>query len=276
MSVDRCLSPQAVRTGSVAGMLGQHVASEVRQNLRIPEYLVGVVAIPVLLYTMFGVPQAGQDLPAGTDVGAVMFGSLACYGVVSLAIFTFGVDIAQERGRGWLRRLRATPMPTWVYFAGKGVAALLFTAAILAAMLAVATGAGVSFAPDRLALTVLLLLAGALAFAPAGLALAFWVRPRAASAIGNLVFLPLSFASGFFFPLEVLPRIVQEMSAVLPTYHFGQLVWAGLAPAADRAAFGISTGGSTLEHLAWVVVSSLVFTILAVVGYRRDSEDRRW
>ncbi|MGH3383165.1 MAG: ABC transporter permease [Nocardioidaceae bacterium] len=266
----RRLSPQATPTGSTLGMLAEHIRADIRQNLRVPEYMIGVVAIPVLLFAMFGLPESGQIMPDGTDVGAMMFASLSSYGVVSLAIFTFGVDIAQERGKGWVRRLRATPMPMWVYFAGKSAMALVFSAVILVVMYVVAVLGGTEFDLARLARTAAVLLAGALAFAPLGFALAYWTRPRAASAIANLVFLPLSFASGFFFTLNGLPAILQDTAPYLPTYHFGQLVWSSMATPADVQDFGSPAPDSLLVHLTWVVACFVVFGALAVWGYRRD------
>lgn len=257
----------------MVGLLAAQVLAEVRQSLRIPQFLIGVVAVPVMLYAMFGLPEAGQVMPGGTDVGAMMFASLSSYGVVSLAIFTFGVDIAQERGKGWLRRLRATPMPMWAYFAGKCAMAVAFAAAILVATAAVATLAGgVRFDAARLVRTSLVLVSGALAFSTMGFALAYWTRPRAASAIGNLVFLPLAFASGFFYTLDQLPGFLQDLAHYLPTYHFGQLVWNQLGPASDVQAFGSPAPDSLLVHLAWVIGCFVVFGILAAVGYRRDLE----
>jgi ABC-2 type transport system permease protein len=270
-TLSRRLSPGAAPTGSTAGLLAAQILAEVRQALRVPSFLIGVVAVPVMLYAMFGLPEAGQIMAGGTDIGAMMFASLSSYGIVSLAIFTFGVDIAQERGKGWLRRLRATPMPMWAYLAGKCAMAVVFSAAILAATAAVAVLAGgVRFDLSRLVRTSLVLVAGALAFSTMGFTLAYWTRPRAASAIGNLIFLPLAFASGFFYTLNALPRFLQDLAHYLPTYHFGQLVWNQLGPTSDVVAFGSPAPDPLLVHLAWVIGCFVVFGVLAAVGYRRD------
>jgi ABC-2 type transport system permease protein len=266
----RRLSPAARPTGSAAGLLAVQILAEVRQNLRVPSFVIGVVAVPVMLYGMFGLPEAGEILPGGTNVAAMMFASLGCFGMVSLAIFTFGVDIAQERGKGWLRRLRATPMPMWAYFAAKCAMAVVFSAAIVVATVAVALAGGVRFDGARLVRTSLVLVSGALAFSTMGFALAYWTRPRAAQAIGNLVFLPLAFASGFFYTLNGLPGFLQDLAHYLPTYHFGQLVWNQLGPVADVQAFGSPAPDSMLVHLAWVIGCFVVFAIIAAAGYRRD------
>lgn len=86
----RRLSPEAARMPGALGTLAAQLRAELRSSARVPEYVVGVVAVPIILYTMFGLPNAGEVLPGGTDVGAMMFASMSAYGVVSLAIFTFG------------------------------------------------------------------------------------------------------------------------------------------------------------------------------------------
>ena len=267
----RRLSPDASRMPGALGTLAAQLRAELLSSARVPEYVVGVVAVPIILYTMFGLPNAGQLLPGGTDVGAMMFASMTAYGVVSLAIFTFGVGVADERAKGWLRRMRATPMPFWAYVVGKVVGSLAFCGLILLGTWAVATfGGKVAFDGARLTHTVLLLLAGTVAFSTMGFSLAYWFRPKAASAIGNLVFLPLSFLSGFFFPLDELPEVLAKVAPYLPTYHFGQLVWSAIAPESDVLAFGAHPDGSTWVHVTWVCASFVGFGLLARAGYRRE------
>jgi len=263
-------SPGAVRNGSALRLLGTQARTEFRQNLRAPDFMIGVVALPVILYAMFGLPEVGDILGGGTDVGAMMLGSMASFGVISLAIFGFGVDVAQERGKGWLRRLRATPMPMWAYFGGKCVMALGYAAAVVVAMIAVAAVGDAAFDLGRLARASAVLVFGVLAFSSMGFALAFWTRPRAATAIGNLVFLPLAFVSGLFYTLNGLPSVLQDLAPYLPTYHFGQLVWSQLGPAGDVRQFGSPAPDSLLVHGGWVAGWWCLFAVLAAVGYRRD------
>ncbi|HYO19923.1 MAG TPA: hypothetical protein VES02_14795, partial [Dermatophilaceae bacterium] len=126
-SLPRRPSPLTRPATGTARLLITQVTMEVRRYHRIPEYFIGVVVLPIILYAMFGLGDAGTALPLGTDIGAMMFVSIGCYAVVSEALFSFGGRLATERSAGWLRRLRATPMPMWVYFAGKVVMNLVFT-----------------------------------------------------------------------------------------------------------------------------------------------------
>jgi ABC-2 type transport system permease protein len=103
-----------------------------------------------------------------------------------------------------------------------------------------------------------------------GFALGFWTRARAATTIGNLIFLPLSFASGFFFPLAQLPQFLRDLAPFLPTYHYGQLVWATVGTPADVETYVGTSPEGTWVHVAWLVGTFVAFGVLASWGYRRD------
>jgi ABC-2 type transport system permease protein len=268
---ERRLSPSALRTRGITAALAAQVRSDFLQNLRMPEFLIGVVIFPVMLYLMFGLPNAGQTLPRGTSVGAFMTGSFAAYGMLAVALFAFGVDIAHERGRGWLVLMRATPVPAWVYFVAKLAVAALFASIMLALLFAVAAAfAGVRLPLERWLQLSFTLLVGGLSFSTLGFALGYWASPRGASPIANLVYLPLAFASGLFFPLRDLPEVLQRLAPYLPTYHFGQLVWQAVGSAEDIALLSGTVGGGSVTHVTWLAATFVVFGALAVIGYRRD------
>ncbi len=270
-ALQRRLSPTARRTSGPLAMLAAQVRAEFLSSVRAPDFVIGVVAIPVFLFLMFGPPNARFTLPEGTRVSTLMMPGFGAYGLLSLVIFAFGVEIAQERAKGWLRLMRATPVPAWAYFAGKLAMSLLFAVATLIVLFAVAA----AFAQVRMPLGQWLaasgaLIGGALALAPMGFALGFLTRARAATTIGNLIFLPLSFASGFFFPLAQLPQFLRDLAPFLPTYHYGQLVWATVGTPADVEAYVGTAPLGTWVHVAWLIGTFVVFGVLASWGYRRD------
>jgi ABC-2 type transport system permease protein len=271
--------PVVVRhNGGRFGLLAAHSHVELRRAARSIEYLIVAVALPMLLYAMFGLPNADvmNVLPDGTRVGAMMMVSLCCYGVVSLAIFTFGEYVAKERARGWTRTMRSTPLPVWSNLAAKAVLALVGAALIVASTAGLAVAAGnVRLELAQWVGLVGTLLAGVLAFSTLGFAIAYATRPRAATAISNLIFLPLSFLSGFFVPLSELPGVLAKVAVWLPTYHFGQLAWRQVAPVSDVAAWvGVppARGG---VHLVWVLATALVCGAIALAAAGREGVTRR-
>lgn len=260
----------------MTALVAVQVLAEVRRFRRLPEYVIGVVAVPVLLYAMFGLPGGTRTLPGGTTVGAMTLVSFACFGVVNQALFSFGAELAGERGKGWLRRLRATPMPMWLYFAGKLAMNLAFTAVTLGGAVVVAVLGGVRLDPARTALVALVVLAGSVVFSPMGAAIAYWARPRAASTIANLIFLPLSFASGFLYPLAALPHALQQLAPWLPTYHLGQLAWGAMAAQPGALpAFAGPSGAQPWRDVAVLALWCGLCTAATVVGYRRDLDRER-
>ena len=264
-------SPTARPTGGPLPLLFAQAKAELLQNLRVLEFVIGVVVFPTMLFLMFGLANAGQDLPNGTNVGAFLMASFGAYGMLGIAIFGFGVDIAIERGRGWLKLVAATPLPAWVYFAGKLAMTLLFGVI----MLGVLFGAGALFAGvrmtagDWLSLSATLLVGG-MAFSTLGFTLGYWASPRGASPIANLIYLPLSFASGLFIPLSNLPQVLREVAPYLPTYHFAQLVWRTFGHPEDLDLIVGLSGDAIEVHVAWLLAAFALFAMTASVGYRRD------
>ena len=269
-------SAGATRTGGLIAMVGTQIGSEVTRYRRMPEYFIGVVVLPIILFAMFGLPNAGDVLPGGTTVVALIFVSFSCYGVVSQSLFSFGAELATERQKGWLRRLRATPMPMAVYFLGKLAMNLIFTVGTVGGMALLAQFAGAAdFGPGRLLITGAVMLLGTVVFSPMGAAVAYLARPKAVTTIVNLVFLPLSFLSGFFFPLRQLPTVLQDIAPWLPTFHFGQLAWSAIAPAGDVQAFGVDRTGGAAVHLIVVLGWFVLCTVATAWGYRRESARER-
>lgn len=269
--------PAATPTrGGQFGLVAVNAVAEVRGTLRAPEFTVGAIAIPVLLYAMFGLTNASTTLPAGSTIGAAMMVSLSAYGVIALAIFTFGDDVAKERGRGWIRTLAATGFPTWVHLLGKTIAAIGYTLLIVLAMGLLAAGpGGVRLAISQWLAFFLAMVTGVLTFATLGFAIAYVARPRAATVIANVLFLPLGFASGFFVPLSQLPHAVAQMAPYLPTYHFGQLAYRTVMPNEDIEAFTGAAASPTWVHLAWLVASTVLLGSVALWAAHREAVTRR-
>jgi ABC-2 type transport system permease protein len=81
-----------------------------------------------------------------------------------------------------------------------------------------------------------------------------------APALANLIFLPLSFASGLFMPLDRLPGFVQRIAPYLPTYHYAQLAWSAVGVPSE----------SLLASLAWLAGYTALFMAVTIRAYRRE------
>ncbi len=94
-----------------------------------------------MFYVLFGIVMAPAG-PHRTETATYLLATMACYGVMGVAMFSFGVGIAMERGQGWLQVKRASPMPLPAYFLAKIANALVFAAVISLVLLAVGSAFG--------------------------------------------------------------------------------------------------------------------------------------
>lgn len=253
-------APSAGRTPLLPA-LAQLILAELRRMSRNPMFAVGTLGFPVLWFALFGLPNVRYTMQDGSPVGQYLIVSFGTYALLSLALFSFGAAVATERRGGWLRLLRASPLPMGLYFAAKVVAGLLFSALSLGLLYAFAHFAGGVTLPPGLALLILAkLLLGMVALISLGLCLGFLVNPAAAQVLANVVSIIVSFASGLFVPLNQLPAAVQSLAPYLPGYHLAQLGWGTLAR---------DTGGEWV-HWLWLAGYTALFGALALWGVRRD------
>jgi ABC-2 type transport system permease protein len=146
---------------------------------------------------------------------------LLAWAVASGAMFGAALTLVTWRQKKVLRRLLLAPVGTGsVLGARVGVSVLV---ALAQAAIFIAVGSlpffGLQLA-DSWWMIVPLLIAGTLAFLSLGMiAGSFTKTPEAASAVANLIVLPMAFLSGSFFPLQGAPAWLDALSRVLPMRH---------------------------------------------------------
>jgi ABC-2 type transport system permease protein len=133
--------------------------------------------------------------------------------------------------------------------------AMLFAAVIFAILAILATTLGgvrlpASAWPQLLLVDVL----GVLPFCAIGLLVGTLVSGQAAPAVINLIYLPMSFLSGLWMPLTILPGVVREIAPLWPAFHLGQLA---------LGAVGEPAVGSVLGHIAALAAVTTLFLFLA-------------
>lgn len=230
--------------------------------LRLPMYSVASVAFPVMFYVLFGVifgKQGGQ----GPQVARYLLGSYAAFGVIGASLFAFGVGVATERGQGWLQVKRASPMPPSAYFAAKMFTCMVFSVAIVLSLIAVGvTAGGVHLSLLQAIGLLVVLVLGSVPFCALGLAIAYFSGPNSAPAVVNLLYLPLSFCSGLWLPVTMLPHFLQKMAPLLPPYHLGQLALMVLG-------YG---QGTVMGHIMGLAGSTMIGLGLGWLGFQRDEQ----
>jgi ABC-2 type transport system permease protein len=235
---------------------------EFLKNLRLRAYSLSVVLFPVMFYVLFGLVLYRGDTISGAHATTYLIATYGTFGVMGASLFGTAAGLAAERGLGWLQVKRASPMPPVAYFFGKVMMAVIFSTAVILALLVL----GMAFGGVRLSLlegTSLLstLIAGSLPFCAMGLAIGYFTGPNSATGVINLIYLPISFLSGLWVPLTILPKVLQHFAHALPPYHLAQLA---------LSTVGAGEHESNLIHWEYLVGFSLVCLGIARIGLQRD------
>ena len=205
---------------------------------------------PVLWLLIFGqIFSRIRAIPTG-DLSylAYLTPGILAQSALFVAIF-FGIQIIWERDAGILTKVMVTPTPRSAIVMAKAFAAGLRGLAPVVVLVPVALllGVGITLNPLKLiaAAVALMLSAGffaCLSMAIAGVAL---TRDRLMG-IGQLMTMPLFFASNALYPIDIMPAWLQVISRVNPlTYLVNAL--RGLlvgAPANLWADFGVLVGAA--------------------------------
>jgi ABC-2 type transport system permease protein len=234
-----------------------HARANLLQLARYPTFVVPTLLFPALLFAFFGLTQSVAR-------ANILMASFAAYAVLSVAFFQFGVGIASDRIDPWETFVRTLPAGACVRFAARVASALAFATASAA----VVVGLALATTPARLSAPewgrfAVVLLAGGIPLALLGIAVGYWVPPKGALAIANLLYLAFAYVGGLWTGPQRLPGSVEAVAPFVPTRQWGDVVWA--------AAAGRGWGGT---HWIALAAYTLLFGCLAVAGYRRDEGER--
>ena len=235
---------------------------EFLKYFRMPVYSLSVVMFPVMFYVLFGLLMSRDAAIGQVRISTYLIASYGTFGVIGASLFANGVGVASERGLGWMQVKRASPMPPFAYFCAKFVASAIFSSIIVLALLTLGTVfGGVHLSLSTAVKLLATLVAGAVPFCAMGLAIGYFAGPNSAPALVNMIYLPLSFASGLWIPIEALPRFLQKFAAALPPYHLAQL--------ALQYVGGMRHGPNS-THWEYLAGFTLLCLGIARLGFQRD------
>jgi ABC-2 type transport system permease protein len=225
--------------------------------LRAPGFLLPVTLFPTLFYLLFGVVMAhGAD----ADAARYLLASYGVFGVMSPGLFGFGVSLAMERENGLLTLKRALPMPPGAYLLGKMVMAMLAAAVVIVLLLALAVGLAHVQLRATQALSLLLAgMLGVLPFCALGMLVGTLVKGQGAPGVINIIYLPMSFLSGLWIPLSMLPLALQRIAPAWPSAHLQQLALRALGMGHSAA----------WPHVAVLLAFTVAFFLLAARRLKR-------
>jgi len=256
LPLERSLDHDAMPPGRVFGAYLAEARSECLRYLRAPSFMLPITLFPCMFYLVFGVLMARHE---GADAARYLLASYATFGVMSPGLFGFGVSLALERDGGLLTLKRALPMPPGAYLLGKMLMAMAAAAFVVLLLLALSQVAHVALSLTQASALLATGTLGVLPFCALGMYVGTLVKGQGGPGVLNLIYLPMAFLSGLWFPLPMLPRVLQQIAPVWPSWHLDRLALAAVGMRQD----------APLPHVLVLLGFTIAFLLLAARRLRR-------
>ena len=227
--------------------------------LRQPAALCFILALPLLLLALNGAGGGGEPLE---QFGGARLVDVLVPGLL-LAMCTSGLmqlpeTLAGYRERGFLRRLKVSPLRPWQILEAHAATHLAIALLAIVLLVGVGTLAFDLSAPAAWGATVAAItLSAGMVIAVGFLLAAVAPTVRTTQAIGAAIYFPAIFISGVVIPAEALPELAQRVAQALPfTYAVraireawtaGAVDVVALAALAATVAITVSVGVSTFR-----------------------------
>ncbi len=197
--------------------------------------------LPVLFLLIFATIFGNDTIDelGGVKVTTYYIPAIVTLAVISATMVNLAMNVTIAREEGLLKRGRGTPLPPWVFIAGRVGNAVVISAIMLVVVTLI--GKLLYDAPipwERLPAVAVTLVVGAASFCCLGLAITVIIPSReAASAITNAITLPLYFLSGIFIPENEIPDGVLSFANHFPVRDFFQAFFTAYSPNTTGAGF---------------------------------------
>jgi ABC-2 type transport system permease protein len=230
---------------------------------RNPAAVFFTVLFPVVLLLIFATIFGDQRIE-GIDIEVTTYyvPAIVTLAIVSATMQNLAMTLVIAREDGRLKRGRGTPMPAWVFIAGR-IGNAIVVAILMLALVAVICRIlyGVPIPWGRAPELLLVLVVGAASFCCIGIALTALIPSQdAAAPIVNALLLPLYFLSGVFVPEDELPAGVVDFANHFPVRPFFQAIFDAYLPGNGPAL--------AWDHLLVVAIWGLAGLVLAMRFFR--------
>ncbi|MGI6362177.1 MAG: ABC transporter permease [Bacillota bacterium] len=196
-----------------------------------------LLVFPTLMLLLFGGIYGNQPKPEFYGHGTVDISVPAYAGmVISITgLMSLPLTLCEYREKKILKRYKATPIQPWSVILSQFIVNILMTTIGMLLLVAAAKVVfNLRFEGD-LASVIAVFYFSALSLYSLGFLIASLApNMKAATAIANLVYYPMLFLTGATIPFELLPKVMQKISQVLPVTHivesmktvwFGDSIW---------------------------------------------------
>jgi ABC-2 type transport system permease protein len=207
--------------GRVTGAYLADVKFELMRMLRTPGMTLPFLLMPVPVYLLFGVVLPAAAIEKDPGIANYLFSSWCAFAVMGPALFGPGCALAVEREAGLLRLKRAQPAPAGSWLVAKTLMAIVFSILSVTSVAVAALVVGdITLSIGQVVALGIVMVVGSVPFCAIGLAVGTYASGSATPGILNVLFLPMLWLGGLFFPL---PVFLERWVVIWPAFHLNQL-----------------------------------------------------
>jgi len=249
--------------GSDLGLLAAQIRFEQRAFWRNRTRAFFSVAFPLVFLVVFNAINGSHHI---AELGGISYATwfvpgILAYGMIMATFTNLATSVAVSRDTGVLKRIKGTPLPNWVFLAGR-IGSTLVTATVLvgATLLLGSVAYDVQIRTSTLPGLIATIVVGSVCFTTLGLA-ATTIIPNAdaAPAVLNLLILPLTFISGIWMVLDGAPGWLDVVAKIFPVRPLAHSLQYAFHPAtlgagfvwSDLAVLSAWTVGGVVVCLRW-------------------------
>jgi len=225
---------------------------------------------PALWLLVFGqVFTRTRAIPTGNlSYLEFMAPGILAQSVLFVAIFTGGMTLIWERDLGIVHKFLASPIPREAMVLGKAVACGVRSVSQIVIIYGLALFLGVKLNLHPLAIlqVVVIVLLGASSFCVFSLIIGCLVRSRERfTGIGQLITMPLFFASNAIYPLSLMPGWLHIISSINPlTYEVDALRGTMIANSSSLYGFGLDCTILLLTLIGLTIICGRLYPRVAM------------
>lgn len=218
------------------------------------------LVFPLMFLVLFTAIFGNEEIPElGITTAQFFAPGLAAFAAVSASYTNLAIGTAISRDNGILKRVRGTPLPPWIYIAGRiGSSVYLAALAVVIMMGVAAVFYGVNVYGRTLPALIVTFLVGVGCFAALGMLVAA-LSPNgdATPAITNATLLPIAFISNIFIPIDNPPTWMDVLGNFFPLKHFAD-------PMRDAFDPTLSGGQFQWGNIGYMALWGVLAVIIAV------------
>ena len=188
--------------------------------------------------------------------------------VLFISIFN-GISVIWERDLGIVHKLLVSPAPRAALVMGKGISGGVrsFVQVVFVLLLALLLGVRLNFHPLALIGMILMVMLGASLFSTFSLIIACIVKTRERfMGIGQVLTMPLFFASNAIYPISIMPHWLQVVSRINPLTYLVEALRTLMLPGSQISFHGLGLDIAVLLgiQIVLIVIAARFYPKLAI------------